>query len=80
MTAAIYRYGMPPGCAALTALLNEQREEKLWRSYVAQCAWRMDRFLGGKELPTYDSMLKPRETRSAEQIKNQILTKLRGGG
>lgn len=61
----------------LIALLKQQHEEKLWRSYVAAAIWRMDRMWGGKGFPTFEQSIRPPEMRTAEEIKAKILKGLR---
>lgn len=69
---------MPPTAAALVSLLDQQHEERLWRSYVSMALWRMDRVWGGKGFPTFEESIRPQETRSADEIKAKILKGLRG--
>lgn len=69
---------MPPTAYALMSLLKKEHEEKLWRSYMAAAAWRVDRAWVGNGFPMFEESMKPQDTRSAEEIKGKMMKGLRG--
>lgn len=76
--AIIYRYGPPRSVAMLLAALAVQARDRRWQSYMADMSYNLLLALsGGKlDIPTYGEMMKPRDNRTAQQIKDDVIARL----
>lgn len=78
----VYKFGSPPSMAALIGAAMAQNKFSFWMQYVAEMAWSVASVaMRSKEIPRYPDILaeakKPRDNRSAEEIKHDLIAKLR---
>lgn len=81
----VYQYGPPPAMAALLAAAKVQREDDLWRTYMAEISWIPAALMVNERKPErFPDLLNAlrgnqpaKDERSAKEIIDGILNKLR---
>lgn len=78
---AVYRHGAPPTIRALAALLETEKQQRNWQSYVADVGCLLYRaWVKKSKLPLYSETTKGSnkvDSRSGQEIVNGLISDLR---
>lgn len=80
----VYTHGAPPTMSALMALALENQRQEIWQTYMAEICWAITRLWSKEQVMLrYTEIMPSRErdtdTRTAEEIKTDLVRALQGG-